>query len=250
MKIIAITNQKGGVGKTTTAVSLSAGLSKLGKKVLLIDTDSQCNATDTFNAKIDNQATIYDLLFENKPAEECIQQTPICDIIASDPLMKFAEIKFPNDASKFYILKEKMENIVNYDYIIIDTPPAFGSVLSIVLTYATDIIIPISSDRYGLAGVDALNKTIENIRKYTNNNLKIFGLLLIQHNERLNITKEMMRSMPIVIDALNTKLFDTKIRQSVSMRESQASKKTIFEYNETSTPAQDYLSLCKEIMEV
>jgi len=248
MSVIAITNQKGGVGKTTTAVSLSTGLAQQGYKTLLIDTDSQCNSTDTYRAIVEDTATLYDLLFEGEKAVDCVQHTQAGDIIPCDPLMEGAEQRFPNDNSRSFILREKCEELKSlYDYIIIDTPPTMGVILSNVFTYANGVIIPVTCDRYGLAGIDRLCQTISSAQRYTNSSLKILGLVLIKYSERLNICKEISEGLPEVAETLKTKVFETKIRESVSCRESQSARQSIFEYAPTSTTAQDYISLCAEL---
>ncbi len=247
-KVIAITNQKGGVGKTTTSVSLATGLKRMGYKTLLIDADSQCNATDTYNAVVENTATLYDLLFTSIPASDCIQQTDTGDIIAGDKLLQEAEQRFPNDPSRPFIMKERCSGLSEmYDYIIIDTPPYMGVILSNVLTYADEIIIPLTCDRYGLAGIDQLYQTISSAQKYTNPKLTITGMVLIKYAERLNLCKEISTGLPEVAKMFNTKVFSTRIRESVSCREAQSARKTIYDYNGKSTTAQDYLALCEEI---
>lgn len=247
-RIIAITNQKGGVGKTTTAVSLATGLRKLGLKTLLIDTDSQCNSTDTYRAKVENTATLYDILFDKEKAIECVQKTEIGSIIPCDPLMREAEQRFPNDNSRSFLLRETCEDLGNhFDYIIIDTPPTMGVVLSNVLTYASEVIIPVTCDRYGLAGIELLSKTILSAKKYTNSNLDITGMVLIKYAERLNICKEINEGLLQVAEMLNTRVFDSKIRESVSCRESQSARESIYDYAPSSTTALDYMSLCEEM---
>ena len=164
-RIIAICNQKGGIGKTTTAVSLATGLARLGKKTLLIDTDAQCNSTDTYRAVTKDTATLYDLLLENEELEECIQHTPTGDIIASDKLLASAEQKFPQDPSRYFLMKQKCQALEGiYDYIIIDTPPVLGVILSNVLTYVNECIIPFTCDRYAIQGVNELFHTINSVK--------------------------------------------------------------------------------------
>ncbi len=249
-RVIAIANQKGGVGKTTTAVSVATGLQILGKKVLLIDTDSQCNSTDTYRINPENTATIYDLLFEGEPAQECITKAELGDIIPSDPLMRDAEQRFPNDSSRPYLLKEKCEPLLSmYDFIIIDTPPAIGAVMSNVLTFCQEAVIPVTTDRYGLQGIDLLSKTIDNVRKYSNSVLKISGILLTQYKGHTKISKGVLNGLPSVAEKLNTQVFDTKIRHSISTPESQSARTSLYEYAGKSNPAIDYLDFCREIME-
>lgn len=247
-RIIAIANQKGGVGKSTTSVALAKGLELLGEKTVLIDTDPQCNSTDTYRAQVNDVATLYDLLIENEDVVECIQQTELGNIIPSDPLMREAEQRFPNDNSRSFILREKCEQLKKmYDYIIIDTPPTMGVILSNVFTFANEIVIPVTCDRYGLAGIDLLSKTIRSAQKYTNPNLKISGMLLIKYSERLNICKEISDGLPQIAEVLNTRVFDTKIRESVACRESQSARDSIYHYAPGSTTAKDYMEFCKEI---
>ena len=248
MKIIAITNQKGGVGKTTTAVSVATGLTALGKKTLLIDTDPQCNSTDTYRAIVDGMATLYDMLCEGEPAKNCIQHTEIGDIIPCDPLLAQAEQKMPADNSRCFILKERCEELEGmYDYIILDTPPTMGVILSNVLTYAQEVVIPVTCDRYGLQGIDQLRQTIMSAKKYTNPNLSILGMLLIKYSDRLKLCKEIKEGLPPVAEMLGTKVFETRIRESVACRMSQSARQSIYAYDAGSTTAQDYMQLCKEI---
>lgn len=249
-RVIAITNQKGGVGKTTTAVSLATGFHRMGKKVLLIDTDSQCNSTDTYRAMVQDTPTLYDLLFEDEKAIDCIQETEIGLIIPSDPLMREAEKKFPDDQSRSFVLREKCEELEKeFDYIILDTPPTMGAILSNVLSYANEVIIPVTCDRYGLTGIDLLSKAIVSARKYGNPNLDIRGMLLIKYAERLKICREIKDGLPQVADMLKTQVFETMIRESVSCRESQSARQSIFDFAPESTTAEDYMSLCKELEE-
>ena len=136
-RVIAVANQKGGIGKTTTAVNIAFDLAEMGKKVLLIDTDGQCNSTDTCRAQVEGVATLYDLLFENERASDCIQHMEKLDVIASDKLLKNPETKFPDDATRLFTLCDACEEIrEQYDFIIIDTPPTLGCMLSNALTFA------------------------------------------------------------------------------------------------------------------
>lgn len=247
-KVIAITNQKGGIGKTTTAVSLATGLQRIGKKTLLIDTDGQCNSTDTYRAVVEDTATLYDLLLENESLESCIQHTKLGDIIAGDPLMRDAEQRFPTDNSRGFLLREKCDKARDvYDYIIIDTPPADGIILANVLTFADGVIIPVTCDRYSLSGLERLSQTIASTKKYTNPGLTIMGIVLIKYAERLNISKEIKNGLQPIAEQLGTKVYDVVIRESVACRESQGARQSIFEYAPECTTAQDYLELCKEL---
>ena len=245
---IAVANQKGGVGKTTTSVSLATGLRKLGYKPLLIDADSQCNSSDTYRAAIKDTATLYDLLFENENVLDCIQVTETGSIIPCDPLMREAEQRFPNDNSRGFLLREKCEDLEGmYDFIIIDTPPTMGVVLSNVFTFADEILIPLTCDRYALSGLDLLSQTIASARKYTNPALKVTGMVLIKYAERQGLSREIKDGLPSIAHTFNTKVFDTKIRESVACKKSQSARMSIYDYDESCTTAQDYLNLCKEL---
>ena len=180
MKVYAIANQKGGIGKTTTATCIAAILQQKGYKVLLIDTDQQCNSTDTYRAKIESTATLYDVLLdENKiPLSEAIQQTESGDIIAADPLLREADKKLTVDVEGLYRMQDALVELNNenkYDYVIIDTAPALNSLLHNVLIAADEVIIPLTADRYALQGLSQLNDSINAIKRRQNPKLKVAG---------------------------------------------------------------------------
>ncbi len=238
--IIAITNQKGGVGKTTTATAMAAALQLKGFRVLLVDTDPQGNATDTYRATVEGEATLYDLLFEGEPAADCVQHTEHGEIIAGDPLLKEAE-KHLSGVDGVYRLKEKLEPLVSvYDYILIDTPPTIGILLTNALTAADSVLIPITADRYGVQGLTQLNETIASIKKYTNRDLKVDGFLLVKHNGRTNLAKELHAALHNIAAQFDTTVYKTTIRESTKAKEAQTVRKSLFEYAPKSTTALDY----------
>lgn len=240
MKIIAVTNQKGGVGKTTTATAMAAGLKQRGYRVLLGDMDPQSNSTDTYRAKIEDQATLFDVLCAGDKISEAIQHTDAGDIVASDPLLADAERRMTEQGREFR-LKEALEEIENdYDYIVLDTPPGLGILLTNALTAATSCVIPVSADRYALQGLSGLDKSIARVRKYSNRDLKIDGLLLCKYNPNLNLSKTVMEAMRTVAKNLGTKTFSTTIRETVAAKEAQAARMTLFEAAPTCTAARDY----------
>lgn len=248
MKIIAVTNQKGGVAKTTTATTMAAGLKKRGYRVLLIDTDPQWNSTDTYRAQIDDQATLFDVLCAGEKISEAIQHTEAGDIVASDPLLVEAEQRMTEQGREFR-LKEAIEEIEGlYDYIIIDTPPGLGILLTNALTAATACIIPISADRYGLQGLSGLDKSIGRVRKYSNRDLKIAGLLFCKYNPNLNLSKAVMEVVQGVEKDLGTQMYQVTIRETVAAREAQAARKTLFDAAPNCTAAKDYDAFLDEFL--
>lgn len=248
-KVIGISNQKGGVGKTTTAVSLAAGLNKKGIKTLLVDTDPQSNSTNTFNAAIENQATLYDLLLDGADVHECIQHTDAGDIIASDPLLNSAEQKFPADTSRFFVLKKALKPILNdYEYIIIDTPPALGVILSNVFTVANEILVPMLADKYSIDGITELIKNINNAQEYTNPELSINGILMVMYNDRTKLDRNVVLSLGKACEDIGAKLYNTKIRRSQACKESQMNNMTIYDYAPKSTTALDYSDFVNEFL--
>lgn len=248
MKIIAVTNQKGGVAKTTTATAMAAGLRKRGYRVLLIDTDYQGNSSDTYRAKIEDQSTLFDVLCAGDKISDAIQHTEAGDIVASDPLLEEAEQRLTTQGREFK-LREALEEIEGqYDYIILDTPPGLGILLINALTAATSCVIPMSADRYGLQGLSGLDKSIGRVRRYSNRDLKIDGLLFCKYNPRLNLSKSVMEVVEGVEKALGTKMYETTIRESVAAREAQAARMTLFDAAPNCTAAKDYDAFLDEYL--
>lgn len=252
MKIYCVANKKGGIGKTTTATNLASILADRGYKTLLIDADPQCNSTDTFRAKIKDTATLYDVLLDyDEPTNinDAIQSTEIGDIVASDPLLNEAETKFRNESGEEYFrLKDSLEQLKNYDYVVIDTAPADNKLLKNCLIAADEVIIPITADRYGVQGLSELNHTINTIRKRNNPGLKIAGLLMIKYKDRLKLSQEVLEGLTAVSDQLETKVFKTKIRESTGTQQAQAQRTTVVKYDKTNNTAIDYMKFADELI--
>ena len=246
--IVSITNQKGGVGKTTTALAMAAELQARGNKVLLIDTDPQGNATDTYKAQTQNTATLYDLLFEGEPIEECIQYTEFGDIVAGDPLLKDAA-KLLDGVAGAYRLRECLESVKStYDYIIIDTPPTIGVLLTNALTACDKVIIPVTADRYGVQGMTQLQQSLADIKKYTNPGLVVDGLLVVRYNGRTNLAKTFFEALMEVASQFDTKVYETTVRESTKAKEAQAARASLLEYAPKSTTAIDYKEFINEFI--
>lgn len=252
MKIYCVANKKGGIGKTTTATNLASILTNKGYKTLLIDADPQCNSTDTFRAKIKDTATLFDVLLDyDEPTsiEEAIQHTEIGDIVASDPLLNEAETRFRSESGEEYFrLKDSLEDLKGYHYVIIDTAPADNKLLKNCLIASNEVIIPITADRYGIQGLSELNHTINTIRKRNNPNLKISGLLMIKYKERLKLAQEVLEGLTEVSKQLGTKVFNTKIRESTVTQQAQAKRTTIVNYDSKNNTAIDYVSFANELL--
>lgn len=247
---IAIANQKGGVGKTTTALALADGLKRIGERVLLIDTDPQRNSTRVYGAETDGVATLYDIIFSGYSAEDCIQHTDYGDIIASDEQLQNADTQVkPSPKMYKYIKTALREAEKQYDYIIFDTPPRTGILLGNVLEATEEVIIPITCDVFGIQGLMDFYETVKEYQE-DNDKLNILGLLKIKYKGRQSLTRDIEENLlPEYAKKMNTKVFRTAIRESVKCQEAQTLRQSLFEYAPKSTTAIDYNTLIDEIME-
>ena len=254
MKIIAVNNQKGGTGKTTTAAALGFGLYHRGFNILLIDLDAQGNLSYTVNAE-GGKYGIFGAMERPETTAQEIQS--VCsddnggkiDIIPSTERLAVAE-KIFTEIGKEYKLKEALQNIENsaYDYVIIDTPPAL-SILSInALACADTVVIPAQADIYSLQGITQINSTISTVRKYCNSRLTIDGIVLTRYNSRTTISNDLAEALTKTAEKLETKVYDTRIRECTAIKEAQALRKDIFLYAPKSNAADDYNKLTDEII--
>lgn len=251
MEVICIANQKGGIAKTTTATTLASILAAQDKRVLLIDADPQGNSTDTYRAVSTDMPTLYDVILDIEdplPIMGAIQHTEIGDIVASDPALKIADSALPTDGNEYFRLKDALESLAGYDYVVIDTAPADNKLLKNCLIAADKVVIPVTADRYAIQGLSELNKTILSIKKRNNPTLKIAGLLLVKYKSRQLLAQEVKVSLGEIAKLLNTKVFDTAIRECVSVQKAQASRQTLMQYAPDCTAARDYASFAKELL--
>jgi chromosome partitioning protein len=247
MEVIAIINRKGGVGKTATAQALGSGLIRKGYKVLFVDLDSQTNLTYGLGADAE-QVNSMDVLTGEATAQEAVQHTPQGDVIPAGEDLAGAD-KVITNTGKEYKLKEALADLAgNYDYAIIDTPAALGTLTVNALTAADSVIIPVQAEIYSLQGIGQLNQTIEAVKKYCNPALYIRGILTTRYNGRAIISKDMLSNLEEAAEQLNTKLYSTPIRECVSIKEAQASQQSIFEYAPRSNAAKDYGAFIDEFL--
>ena len=246
--VITVTNQKGGIGKTTTATALISGLTASGKKVLGIDLDPQGNMGFSLGLEIEHCYTIYDVFKENVAITKAISRTAYGDIIPSNILLSGAELEF-NRHGREFLLRNALEDIGHlYDYIIVDTPPALN-ILTVNAYVASDcLIIPMVAEILSLLGVSQLKETLDAVVKSHNKNLRILGILLTKFNKQLNLSKEVLEMSQTIAAQLHTRVFDAKIRQGVAVAEAPAHCQSILEYAPKSKPALDYADFIKEVL--
>lgn len=246
--IISVINQKGGVGKSTTSQSIAAGISRKGYKVLCIDTDPQGNLSFSAGAKKDG-ITILDVLQQNATIETATQKCGPFDIVPASISLAGADMML-TELGKEYRLREALEPVKeNYDYIIIDTPPALGVLTVNALTASNQVIIPAQADIYSIDAIGQLYSTIRTVQQYTNKSLSIKGLLLTRYTDRAVLSRELAGMIEDTAKQIHTKLFKTAIREAIAIKEAQAQRQDIFSYAPKSKVAGDYASLVQEIIE-
>ena len=247
-EIITVINQKGGVGKSTTAAALGAGLTLKGYRVLHIDLDAQGNLTFCMGAGAAALSSL-EVLTGTATAQDAIKITAQGDIIPASPALAGADALITT-TGKEYRLKEALEPLHDlYDYIVIDTPPALGILTVNALTACTGAIIPSQADVFSLQGIAMLGQTIITVRKYCNRGLKVKGIVLTRYNSRAVLSRDMADLIDQTAQQLQTKLYRTKIRECTALKEAQAVQENIFSYAPKSNAAADYRDLVAEIIE-
>lgn len=249
--IIAITNQKGGVGKTTTALNISAALALMGQKILLVDTDPQAHSTvSVLNDPGRYSKSLFDVLMHQENSIEAIitrSTIPGLDIAISKISMAKLEPSLLGEIDGHYRLKDVLAPVHDrYDQIVIDTPPTLGLITLNSLVAATHILIPIQSSYLCLEGTDDLLETIDKVKRVANPGLKILGILITLHDKRTNISKDVVKRIRKVFGNL---VFKTYISKSVKLEESPAYKESIFTYAPNSVGAFQYKKIAEEIIE-
>jgi len=248
-KVISISNQKGGVGKTTTTGAIAAGFKVKGYKVLCVDLDPQSNLSFSSGAETEDCPTIYEILKGEAKITFSIQKVSSFDIISSNILLSGIELEFTQTGREF-LLKEALNMVKDkYDYIFIDTPPAL-SILTVNAFAASDyIVIPMIADIFSLQGIAQLSETIERVRKYCNPNLKVEGIVLTKYNKRTVLSREIRGTAELIAEQLNTCLFKSTIRSSVAIMEAQTNQQDIYKYSPKNSATLDYMDLVNELIE-
>lgn len=245
-QIIAIANQKGGVGKTTTSINLCAALAISGKSVLLIDLDPQANATSGLSIE-PKDATIYECLMARRL--ECDVILPTCingfDVVASKGDLVGAEIELSHLPDRHSVLKNVVDGVQNYDFVIIDCPPAFGLLTINALVAASGLIIPVQCEYYAMEGLGRLLGNVERIRESFNPDLAIHGIVLTMYDSRINLSRQVQEE---IRGFFKEKVFQTVIPRNVALAEAPSHGKPVLSYNSASSGAKAYLDLAKEIL--
>ena len=248
-KIISISNQKGGVGKTTSSINIASYLAASEIPTLIIDMDPQANSTSGLGIELDkDNHSIYDVIIKEVQIKDAILNTKLeyLDIVPSSSQLVGAEIELVSEISREYRLKEALNSIQGkYKFVIIDSPPSLGLLTLNVLTSSDSIIIPIQCEYYALEGLSQLLNTIRLVQKRLNKNLKIEGILVTMYDSRLNLSKQVVKELE---DYFEEKVYKTYIHRNVRLGEAPSHGKPILLYDASSTGAQDYMSLVSEIL--
>lgn len=248
-RIIAIANQKGGVGKTTTAINLSSSLASMNKKILSLDMDPQGNMTSGLGVnKNEAEKTVYDLIIGDAGVEECICENVLdnIDVLPSNIDLSAAEIELIGVENKEYILKKEIDKVKDkYDFIIIDCPPALSMLTINAMTTADSVIVPIQCEYYALEGLSQLIHTIELVKERLNSNLEIEGVVFTMYDARTNLSLQVVEN---VKDNLNQNIYKTIIPRNIRLAEAPSYGMPINLYDPKSTGAESYMMLAEEVI--
>lgn len=243
-KIIAVVNHKGGVGKTTTTVNLGAALSRLGKRILLVDMDSQQNLTTSLMKEEDVSKSIFDSLMQNEPLP-IVRISEGLDLCPSELALAAAELHLQARIGRESLLKKLLNRVRdNYDFIFVDCPPSLGLFTINALVAATDVFLPLTGETLPLRGIIMLDETLNDVIQNANSDLKITGVVVQRYNNR-KLNNEVIEA---ITSKFGAKVFDTKIRECIALAEAPAAHCSIFDYDSKSNGASDYMALANEVL--
>lgn len=247
-RIIAITNQKGGVGKTTTTMNFGVGLRLRDRRVLLIDMDPQCSLSYIMKSS-EQGLTVQDLLLNPRlDATEAIQHLEEADLIPASRELGSLEMQL-TQIDRAYRLRESLKQITGqYDYIVIDSPPALGILTVNILTASDGVIVPALSDIFSLQGVGDLYSTIQTVKEYCNAKLRLYGILMTRLSERRILDRSMREMLDETAQQMQSRVFNASIREAVAVREASAERQSIFAYAPRSRQAEDYDRFLEEYL--
>lgn len=250
MKTIVLTNQKGGVAKTTTAYALATGLHNKGFSVLIVDADPQSNLSFTAGVDESQGNTLYNVLRDGIAVKDVLQTVKVnLDILTVGLAGTLADLELASRMNREKILTKALKEVAeNYDFCVIDTAPTLGLLTLNALTAADYAIIPMNLEVYSLQGMEQLAGFIQNIHENTNSKLKISGLLLTRYNERLNLTQALKGNVEKAAEVMDTVVYDTKIRESVAVRETQLLRGDIYTEAPKATATLDYMAFVDEFL--
>jgi chromosome partitioning protein len=247
--VIAIANQKGGVGKTTTAINLAAALAMRGRRTLLIDLDPQANSTMSYLELRSLEHTMFDVLADGKPLASVItaSSVPNLDLAPSRIALAKLESKLVGEIDGYFRLRDRLDQIRDrYDFVVVDTPPALGLITVNALVAATHVLVPVQSSYFALEGTDDLLETVEKIRARPNPDLKLLGALITLHDKRTTLARDVQKA---ITEVFGDQVFQTTISKSIRLEESPAHKESIFTFAPQSSGAYEYYRLCEEVIE-
>lgn len=246
--IITVTNQKGGVGKTTASSALMDGLHSRGARVLGVDLDPQGSLGFCLGLDIENCATVYDVLKGAKPIRDVIKESECGDVLPSNILLSAAELEFNRPGREFLLKNCLTEVEENYDYIIIDTPPALNVLTVNAYVAADGLIIPMAPEILSLLGVSQIRETIDTVRRCYNSRLRVLGILLNKYNHRFTLNRDVLDMAEQIAVQLDTQVFQSRIRSGVAVAEAPAYGESVLSYAPDSKVARDFRLLINEIV--